>query len=52
MKITTDYDTLFGLGFESDVDLKHWEIKKPHDGRSARKIGDDIDKHFETPKKK
>jgi LPS export ABC transporter protein LptC len=52
VKITTDYDTLFGLGFESDVDLKHWQIKKPHDGRSTRKIGDDIDKHFESSKKK
>ena len=28
--LTTNYnDTLYGIGFESNVDLTHWKIKKP-----------------------
>jgi len=29
MFTTTDKDTLFGVGFESDVDLTHWKIYRP-----------------------
>ena len=39
--MTTDSDTLYGLGFESDPDLNHWIIKKPW-GVSQRRI--DIEK--------
>ena len=28
--ITTEWDTLFGIGFESDSNLKNWKILKPH----------------------
>lgn len=41
MVTTTDSDTLYGLGFESDPDLNHWIIKKPW-GVSQRRI--DIEK--------
>ena len=50
VKITTDMDTLYGIGFESDVDLKHWQIKKPR-GHSSRPIDLDIDKRIEGKKK-
>jgi len=26
---TTDGDTLYGVGFESDMDLDHWRISRP-----------------------
>ena len=29
MFTTTDGDTLYGVGFESDMDLDHWRISKP-----------------------
>ena len=29
MFATPDQDTLFGVGFESDVDLTHWKIYRP-----------------------
>ena len=29
MFTTTDGDTLYGVGFESDMDLEHWKISRP-----------------------
>ena len=41
--ITTEQDTLYGIGFESDVDLNRWHIKKPT-GRTSRPFDLDFDK--------
>lgn len=41
--ITTDMDTLYGIGFESDLDLNNWHIKKPK-GRTSRPFDLDFDK--------
>jgi len=38
MVTTTDGDTLYGIGFESDTRLDYWEIKKPHDGVSHTSV--------------
>ncbi|UCD37117.1 MAG: LPS export ABC transporter periplasmic protein LptC [Fidelibacterota bacterium] len=37
---TLEYDTLYGVGFESDVDLTHWKIYQPW-GVSERGFGID-----------
>ena len=37
MITTIDYDTLYGIGFESDSDLKNWKILKPF-GVTGKKI--------------
>lgn len=50
VKVTTELDTLYGVGFESDVDLKHWRIRKPR-GHSGRQVDLDLEKKF-RPKKK
>jgi LPS export ABC transporter protein LptC len=42
--ITTGLDTLYGLGFESDSELKHWVIRKPW-GVSEKRV--DIEKFEE-----
>ena len=34
---TLEKDTLYGIGFESDMDLSHWKILKPT-GVTARNI--------------
>ena len=40
MFATPELDTLFGIGFESDVDLTHWKIFKPS-GVTNRGLADD-----------
>jgi len=35
MFTTQDKDTMYGIGFESDMDLTEWRIKKPHGVRSS-----------------
>lgn len=35
MFTTHNQDTMYGVGFESDMDLTDWRIKKPHGVRSA-----------------
>jgi len=29
-------DTMYGIGFESDMDLNRWKIKKPHGTKNSR----------------
>jgi hypothetical protein len=48
--ITTDVDTFYGVGFESDVDLKYWKIIKAT-GRSNRPIDFDMDKKADQKNK-
>ncbi len=36
--ITTETDTLYGIGFESDAGLSSWTIKKPK-GKTTRFMG-------------
>ena len=43
---TTDFDTVYGDGFESDMDLNHYRIKNPR-GHSSRNIDLDVEKKFE-----
>ncbi len=38
--ITMETDTLYGIGFESDVGLTSWTIKKPR-GKTTRLVGKD-----------
>ena len=38
--MTTETDTLYGIGFESDVGLTIWTIKKPK-GKTTRLVGKD-----------
>jgi len=40
--ITTDTDTLYGVGFESDAALRSWTIKKPK-GKTTRLVEDDVE---------
>lgn len=37
VKLATDHDTLYGLGFESETDLSEWIIKQPR-GHTSRPI--------------
>ena len=37
MITTLDNDTLYGIGFESDSDLKNWQIIQPS-GVTGRKL--------------
>jgi len=30
MFTSSNNDTMYGVGFESDMDLTKWKIKKPH----------------------
>jgi LPS export ABC transporter protein LptC len=38
VRITTDIDTVTGVGFESDPDLEHWEIKSNVKGSFRREV--------------
>ena len=38
--LTTDSDTLYGVGFESDANLEHWTITQPT-GVSYREFDDE-----------
>ncbi len=48
--ITTEQDTVYGVGFESDPDLTHWNIFKPR-GHSSRPLDLNIDRQFERKPK-
>ena len=37
MFTTINNDTMYGVGFESDIDLTQWKIKKPHGTKSEIK---------------
>ena len=37
MFTTMDNDTMYGVGFESDIDLSQWKIKKPHGTKTGFK---------------
>jgi LPS export ABC transporter protein LptC len=38
VRITTDIDTVTGVGFESDPNLEHWEIKSNVKGSFRREV--------------
>jgi len=43
--ITTKKDTLYGIGFESDAQLRNWVIKQPR-GKTKRPVALDLEKRF------
>ena len=49
VKFTTDLDTVYGDGFESDMDFRHYHIKNPR-GRTTREI--DLINEKKTEQKK
>ncbi|NOY77678.1 MAG: LPS export ABC transporter periplasmic protein LptC [Calditrichaeota bacterium] len=51
VKVTTKTDTLYGTGFESDENLKHWVIRKPR-GVSSRPAAINVESHFRGKKQK
>lgn len=47
VRISTEKDTITGIGFEADPNLDHWEITRNVQGRFDR--GDEIEKVLDSP---